>query len=470
MPRLVRSSSSIVTSLRSLSWARVANDSSIKGLLTSGLSRILVIPFSAASALLSAHMVISRTGTTGFAIFSIVVALQSLLPISDFGVGASVTDVAARYGPHSKQLQIVFYRAVKILLVVCAFVIGVCVLLSLMQLWAPMLSLPRSSNTEAGVTCVVAAIALAVPLSTGQRVLLGLHKQALSVLLIGAGSVASLGLVWIALSASDGLSAVWLAAVYTLGPLGAQLVVFLVGIRYVGVKDRSTTIGVNSTLDSSRGTGLSYADMFAAAGPMAVMAVTLPIAYQSDRILVAHLDSLDAVALYSGVAVLYAPLLSVVTTAGFSLWPRYIALENNPKALRELFHFALGAFLLAGAAMFIGLVFVGPQLVSLMAPELNPGTGLFVAFGMLLVVFAANMPAGMFLMDLSGRRMQAVLSLVMLAVKIALSILLIRMLGEVGAVCATVVAVFVTMVVPNLLVARRRIEQRLVEKDLSCQP
>jgi hypothetical protein len=73
--------------------------------------------------------------------------------------------------------------------------------------------------------------------------------------------------------------------------------------------------------------------------------------------------------------------------------------------------------------------------------QVRPSNWLLFSFCMLLVVMSAQQPPGMLLTDTEGFAYQRNVALGMVAVKLIVSILLVRMLGAVGIVIASVIAV-----------------------------
>jgi O-antigen/teichoic acid export membrane protein len=72
---------------------------------------------------------------------------------------------------------------------------------------------------------------------------------------------------------------------------------------------------------------------------MAVITVAMPIAYQSDRLLLSHLSDLGQVAIYAVGAQLYGALFGLVGAAGMSLWPVFARRRaHHPVTRHELVH------------------------------------------------------------------------------------------------------------------------------------
>src|SRR4051812_47132209 len=70
---------------------------------TSTLTRVLILPLSAVASLINARMAIDALGLEGYGIVGLIVSLPQVLPITDLGFGAAVTNAAAVAAEHGHQ-------------------------------------------------------------------------------------------------------------------------------------------------------------------------------------------------------------------------------------------------------------------------------------------------------------------------------------------------------------------------------
>ncbi|MDO5720822.1 MAG: hypothetical protein Q4P05_08805 [Actinomycetaceae bacterium] len=359
-----------------------------------------------------------------------------------------MTDVAASHGAGSDVFRRTAKKAIRLLSLICIAAILVGLTLTAFGVWSTILGLPPGLETEMSCLALTAAMGLGIPLGAGQRILLGLGKQTLSTLILGIGGILSLANVSIVHAAGQASFALYGIA-FASGPLVAQSVVAFVAWRLIRQYPR----------DSCQKPTTENIHIRRVALPMAVIAISLPLAYQSDRVVLSHFSSTEELAIYSVVAVLYSPLLSIVNVGGQTLWPMFIRTTEIRK--RRAFHrqsmflFAILGFLLA-----LGLTLFGPFVASFMksgVASMNISESTYIVFSLLLFMFAVHTTNGMLLMDASGRRMQAIGSFALLSIKIPLSVLLATKIGANGVVLASIISAMLCLVIPAVLAVRRRL-------------
>ncbi|MGN7252779.1 oligosaccharide flippase family protein [Arthrobacter sp. SAFR-014] len=394
-------------------------------------------------------MVTQSKGVEGFALFSIFVALPYMVPISDFGISVSITDTLAKNGPSSAEFRFVWKRTL-ILLVAIALVTGViAAVLALSNQWGNILGLPHDDTADVAGLAMMLIMALGIPLGAGQRVMLGLGRQTTATLLGSSSGCISLAMVWLTLSFSTPDYAV-LAVAYGLGPLLTQTAIFVIAVRSLKEKWR-----VSEHADQARPVRILKMAL-----PMAILTVALPLTYQTDRVLLTHFADLTQVADYSFVSMYYMPLLSIITIGSQALWPLYMRMRSSPRRLSREFKRADRVFSALGVVMMLGLVSVGPVVTRIVSDgKGDPPLALFIAFGVMILLFGSNASPGMLLMDHEGRRIQATGACLLLTSKIFLSTVFIPMFGATGAVIATLLPLGVCMIIPTRILATLRLRR-----------
>ncbi len=188
--------------------------------------------------------------------------------------------------------------------------------------------------------------------------------------------------------------------------------------------------------------------VFDTAWPMLVQMVALPLAMQSNRLILSHVTGVEDLATYSLASQMFNPIFSVSVAASMALWPVFAQARSrdDPRFRRHLSLVFAAFALVAVAAM---------SLASGLLADMPPGgtiqlpLGLLLAFSVLMVVQAAKSPLGMYMTDAKGLRFQAYMALLMLPVNVGISILLAYTLGAAGPVIGSIVGVLLFQLVAN---------------------
>lgn len=436
--------------------ARAAAESparaAVRRLLTSAGVRVAVLPVSGLAALLIARTVTSEYGVEAYAIFALVANLPFLLPISDLGVGAAVTNATAALPGAARKYVAVRRKAQNVLLLVGSGVAVGSLALGALGLWPTLLGLPFDSATNWGATGALALFGAALPGAIGARELLGLRRNTTVVLVQGMTSVISLAGVSICISMDGGI--------------GVALVLSILGLFVTNwfcwtlarLDARCKRARIACAADAGLGRKVP---IWSTAVPMMVISLALPLTFQSARLVLSHISTLDEVAKYSAAAVVYLPTVSVVMVAGRSLWGDFAAARARRQAVGTLYRSALVMSTALGLAGAAGLTLLGPAFASwATAGAVAVPWELFVALGTIVLLQAVQLPAGMLLTDAAGLRFQAATTISMAVVSLPLSFYLGGLWGAIGPAVGTSIALVVAQTVPSLLRARRVVRRQ----------
>ena len=413
------------------------------------VARAGILPISAVAMLFTARTVVAAIGSSGYAVATLVATLPLLIPVTDLGVGAAVTtSMAEHQTPEDVHRTLV--TTLRVLVCVGFMFVAGGAVGAAASLWAPILGLPASASVEWTVAGSLALFGLSVPLGIGSRVLLGLGLNHLSILLQGV--VAPLVLLISLVGRVTG-AGLWL---FASAPAIALLAQGLVSCRVAAHRGSLDlrSVGTDALNRSIRGAKVRHV-----AGPMAVISASLPIAYQSDRLILSHVSTLTEVTIYSAGAGLFSPMLAVVASSGQSLWPLFArARAQAPDRLRGLFVQACRTFIGLGLVLAVGLIVLGPRVATwTVHAEVIVPIGVMSAFALLLFVQSLYYPTGMLLMDQQGLRLQAITSVAMAIVNVCLSVCLASRLGASGPILGSTLSILVCMGLPGFLLARKRI-------------
>jgi len=433
---------------------RAGSSDLIRGSSRAFGARLAILPLVAICALLASRIVIDSLGTTGFALYALVVGLAALVPFADLGIGAAVTDAIARRTTMGDAMALaVIRRSIRLLVVV-----GIAITLTAWGVaaaggWSVILGVPDAGSADLASAIALTLFAVSLPLSLGTRVLLGAERNHWAVLSQSISAI--VGLVVIALAASRD-APLW---AFTSAPF---IGIVAVGVVNVALARRATGLTWRTgTAPRASGEGEpGEVRLFQIAGPMLVISLALPLAWQSDRLVLSHRSTLTEVALYVVAFQLFTPLNALIESGGSSLWPVFARRGHTSSVdVRRMVQLT-AAFAAVGLPIASALVILGPWLASWISRgSVVPSRQLFLLFGLLIAVTAAWWPTAMVLTDPAGLRFQAVCCTLMAAVNISISIALASPLGAVGPVIASLVSMILVIIVPGWWYAWRRLRR-----------
>ncbi|WP_156687065.1 lipopolysaccharide biosynthesis protein [Mycobacterium sp. Marseille-P9652] len=422
-------------------------------ILTSGGARLVVLPVSAVCGLVVARLTTLAVGIDQFGVVMLVATLSQLLMFADLGAGAAVATgrTQAHDSPSAtEQFRRTMLTAIRTTLA-AAVVLGLlAVVLGLAGVWPALLGMHGGVGDGANLAAVLAlsAFSVSIPFALGADVLRGSGRLHEAVVLGGVSGPASLAMT----AALYLMHAPPLAYALPI-PVGLLLGYVLSAMRARHTDKRIMGGLLRKVLRPRRFPGAAIS---ATAAPMFVVMIGLPLALQSDRIVLAHRVAPVALSGYSYVAQLYAPLWSVISVAGLALWPHFAADNLAVDALRR--SWLTGLKILGGAGVVAAGCFVAlsPVVVVWMsAGTARPGWSMLLAFAALLVVQSLHLTSGIMLISPEQLRFQAVCVVVLVLVNLPLSWVLAGSWGPSGPVWASAITVAACQLVPGAVVANR---------------
>jgi len=420
-------------------------------------ARFLMMPITAVLGIVATRLILDSYGQLAYVQYGLLVGLTSLLSFTDLGLSAVVMNSVAESKDvhHDDRLRRTLLTSLRLLLVSGAVTILASVVLTYLHAWPRLLGqglMPRTGSLVAG-GCL-ALIGLALPFGIGQRILTGLGKNHLTIIVTGLQSPVVLLAIWLTVSLH--LPAGVVLAIFP------YATIFLLAVALTVLAGRLVrpTLGqaVRQVLTTARGDRVGHV-----AWPMLVLMIASPLAMQTDRIVLSHVSTVDQLAEYSLAAQMFIPLWHLSNAAGMALWPVF-AKERATGELRSPTAYALS---------FAGIATAGAICVSIASPLLSKvasggqitiGWPVLLAFSALQIFQAAKYPFGVYLTDGRGLRFQVWMVLAMLPVNLGLSILLGRTLGAVGPVIGSAVGVLVFQLFANWWYVRRTIRRSRSEQ------
>ncbi|PZS20042.1 MAG: hypothetical protein DLM57_02700 [Pseudonocardiales bacterium] len=414
--------------------------------MQSALARALSFFPTAVATLVTSRLIINHFSLSAFDSYALIISLIALIPLQDLGVGAAVTSSFAERGPRDQHSVRVALTAARILaLSTVGLAIG-SLLLALFGLWPTLLGAASGPNSFVAVAMVVYAVSFLPGL--GQRMLLGVDRNHLTVViqtlftpLILLGTV----VVIIADVASGYLMIV------------PPVAIVLVNLVTLGVGVRSTNFPLLKVIrEIPRPRRFPGRSIRAISGPMLLITLAVPIALQCDRIVLSHVASKQAVANYSVVVQIFAPIAALIAATAQPLWPIYTRARSQGQrgpALARVLSIFCGATALVSTC----LVFAADPIGHLIGGgHINLGLMLPLAAALSVTMQAAAYPVAMALMDPRGIRFISVCTVLALPINVGLSIILGKQMGAPGPLLATFIVGALVQTVPAIIYANRR--------------
>jgi O-antigen/teichoic acid export membrane protein len=437
----------------------VSDRSTWRGIGVNAGARFVVMPVTAVLGIVATRLIIDSYGQVAYVQYGLIVGIAALLPFADLGLSAVVMNAVAESDDvhHDEALRGVLLTSFRLLLVSGAVIVLIAALLTQLRLWPHLLGqglMPRGGPVAGAC---LALVGIALPFGVGQRVLTGLGKNHVTIILTGAQSpvvLLALGLV-----VTLGLPAGPLLALL---PYLALLLLAVVLTVLAGRLVRPTLWGAaRQVFRRVRGGRVSHV-----AWPMLVLMVATPLAMQTDRIVLSHVSTVPDLARYSLGAQMFLPIWSLTNAAGLALWPVFARArakggQDSPASFALVF-----GGLAAAAALTIS--FASPVLARLASGgQIRLDWELLLAFSALQILQATTYPFGIYLTDSAGLRFQVWMVLIMLPVNLGLSLVLGHVWGAVGPVIGSAVGVLIFQLLANwwysARVIRRRAAQRVVD-------
>ena len=406
-----------------MTWTRSAPRSGAWGpVRRTALAKIVVMGAAGIFGLINTRLITSHFGADAYAQYGLLASFPNLMPFTDLGIGAVILNTVAGSSDlrHDMIVRRTLTTAIRVLLGSALLIATTGIVLGLLGAWPTLLGAKLMDGGGATASFCLLVYAAALPLSVGQRVVVGMGRTATQVISQGVVSPAlTCMLLVVVIARIDAGNAV----------SGLSYVAnTLVSIICVVVAWRATRPLLAGALrDVPRLHRVRGVKIIDTAGPSLVQALVIPIAFQ-----------------------LFNMLTQTVTATGMAMWPHFAKARADGRV--ESPFGAAAAFAASGGALGVCLAAVAPWA----APLLSKGqivlpTALLVANVANVVVEAAKQPLGMYMTDPRGLRAQMLPVLIVVPANLALSWVLIAPLGAAGPLAGSVITVIVCQLVPYAL-------------------
>ena len=418
------------------------------------MAKVVVMGVSGVFGLVNTSLIIRHFGADAFAQYGLLATFPTLMPFTDLGIGAVILNtVASSNDPaHDSTVRRTITTAVRVLLGSALVISTVGVVILLLGAWPGLLGgkLMEGGGLTATVCLIIYAAAL--PLSVGQRVIIGLGRSTTQV--ISQGVVSPAMSCFLLLAIVTGLGRGNAVSVYS------YIANALVSVICIVVAWRATrplfkgALRAVPRLRSVRGVRIVNT-----AGPQLLQSLAIPIAFQTDRLLLSHLGQSQALAEYNLANNLFNMLTQTVMAAGVAMWPMFARARadrriENP--FKPAMIFSGGGFLLA-----LALVAVTPWAARVMSHgKIVLPAALVWAFAAYVAVEAGKQPLGMYMTDPRGLQFQVVPVLILVPMNLAISWVLIGPFDAAGPILGSVISVILCQIVPYSWWVRRDVARR----------
>ena len=294
---------------RSGAWASVQR---------TALSKVLVMGVAGVFGLINTRIIIGHFGTDAYAQNGLLATFPSLMPFTDLGIGAVILNTVAGSEdlPRDAVVRRTLTTAVRVLLISSLVIATAGVVLGLLGAWPALLGEDLMDGGGATATACLLVYAAALPLSVGQRIIVGMGRSATQVISTGVVSPALTCMLLAAVVARlDAGNAV---------PVMSYLANTLVSLICIVVAWRATRpLLADAMRDVPRLRAVRGVRIIDTAGPQLFQSLVIPIAFQTDRLLLSHLGEDGSLAQYNLAAQLFNLLTQTVAVTGVAMWPHF---------------------------------------------------------------------------------------------------------------------------------------------------
>ena len=420
-------------------------------------ARALTLAVSMVCGVLTTRLVLGEEGVGAYALYGLLVALPSLLAFTDLGSGAAlVNSVSSSDDVRHDPLVRDQVTAVGRILVAFAAVIMVAnAILLVTGTWGSLLgSVGRQPGAELAAFACLTVFCMGVPLGLWVRIMLGLRRNHIIILLQGLISPINLLFVWLLVHFAPSPH-----SMLALSSFVAAFLVTVVGLTLTWWSTRPLLRSALVRVPSWR--RFPSVRVMDVGWPMLAQLLSFPIAVQTQRYILANMSTEHQVAEYGVVAQVFLALNGLVIAAGVALWPHFNVRRHRGELTGGPYRISAAFTAGAAAAGALLLAFSGPVFGFISNGELEVDKGTILAFAAMITALAALYPLGMFIMDTPGIRFQVIPTLAMAVSSVLLTVVLVPALGAAGPPLGTACAIVCCQVVPFVLYIRRHRDRLL---------
>lgn len=417
-------------------------------------AKILVMGVAGVFGLVNTRLIIGHFGADAYAQYGLLATFPNLIPFADLGIGAVVINAVSGSEdlPEDARVRRTLTTALRVLISSALVIASIGVAIGLLGLWPTLLGARLLPGGGLTATLCLLVYAAALPLTIGQRVVVGMGRAATQVLSQGVVSPAFTTMLVLAillrLDAGNELSVL------------SYLANSLVAVICVTVAWRATRpLLRDAARDVPRLRSVPGVPIAGTAGPQLVQALAIPLAFQTDRLLLSHFGRPDDLAQYTLAASLFQLLTQTLFAASSAMWPLFAKARAQGRVVspaKPTLVFALGGLLAA-----LAMAALTPWAAGKLSDGLIAIPAVLIWVWVLnVVVEAAKQPITMYMTSPRGLQFQMWPVLVLIPVNLALSYLLIEPLGAAGPLLGSALTILLCQLLPYAWWVRRDLRQR----------
>ena len=337
---------------------------------TAAGAKVLVMAVSGGFGILTSRLILTSFGTADYAQYGLLTSFPSLLPFADLGIAAVVINVVAQSDDvrSDEAVRRTLTTAFRILLVSGGSIALAGALLYVLGWWPALLGAGlQSGSGPAAASAGLLVFGAVLPLTVGQRVLVGLDRTTTQIAgqaVVAPFMVLSVGTCVLLTLPVGGYLSVLSYLANALSSIVCLVVV---------AKALAPQLG-RAVRDIPRLRAAPSVPVLGVTWPMLAQMLALPVAMQSDRLLISHLAPPEQLAEYNLASQLFGLILQIISAAGMAFWPIY-ARARAESAVRSPGRPAL-VFAAGGLAAATLLALLSPWLVAFVSDgrlRLGPG-------------------------------------------------------------------------------------------------
>lgn len=424
----------------------------LKAVGSNALARMVALVVSAVLGIVVTRLIIEQYGEPAYAQYALLIGIGALIPFADLGIAASIMNVtaAAEDPRHDLRLRRTLVTSMRVLASSATVIVVVAFVLGATGTWEAVLGEGLSpSSGSLAATLVLVTFGCTLVVSFGQRLMGGLGLLQWTIVLQGLQTPMVLVVLLLMIRFDIGLGDYVAVVSY-----GATFVIGVITLMIANRLVRPVVLDAfREAFQLRRVRGDKVSDT---AWPMLIQMIALPLAMQTDRIVLSHVSTLNQLTEYSLASQMFKPVVGVVSAAGFALWPifakaRAHGVDSGVSPGRMSLLFGAVALVIGGM---VGLA-SGILSEAATGGAIQLSLPLVIAFIALVVMQGLKYPLGMYMTDAAGLKFQAAMILMLLPINVAISIVLARSIGAAGPVIGSVITVAVFQVAANTWYVRR---------------